>query len=306
MLDVLTIKSALKKDGNRVALYFFDAPDLLTLAMAANSMFNVHTFTDFAYTGNSITPAINVTYNNETLVEGEDYTLSGDTSATEIGNYTITLTGTETCRFTKTFKWHIVDGDHFSVTVIGGFVVDPQETYAKGEAARVKANEEQEGYGWYLNGQLVSIDTAYAFYILNNSSLEYKALTTADAEKIAAGKGIVASDISERLAISNEKQSVTVVSRWKNLPNGVTFIEAGTYRYLVTGDREVTKEEIIAGNNYKKSASESISGTVYYNITMSGFYLKQKLYVVSAVKYELNGEVKTIYSDIACSLPTIS
>jgi hypothetical protein len=51
---------------------------------------NMH---DLVYTGEEQIPLFDVTYHGSTLTEGVDYRVSGDISATDAGNYTITITG---------------------------------------------------------------------------------------------------------------------------------------------------------------------------------------------------------------------
>lgn len=74
----------------------------------ANAAFAVSlNITSFTYNGYVKTPVVTVTCNGRTLTEGTDYTLSGDLSATNAGDYLITATGMGNFKGTGTKAWKI-------------------------------------------------------------------------------------------------------------------------------------------------------------------------------------------------------
>lgn len=123
----------------------------------------------FVYTGAEITPMVTV----EGLTD-KDYTLSGDTSATAVGNYTITATGKGNYTGTASANWSITPA---SLTVSGNksmTIYNNGKTYAIGadvfSAAAVDGAQVETSY---------ALTSGEEFVTLDNGSLTAKAPGTA-------------------------------------------------------------------------------------------------------------------------------
>lgn len=72
---------------------------------------------EYAFTKGSITPAATVADSGKTLVKDTDYSLSGDTTQTAYGDYTITVEGRGNYTGTVEVKWNITDPNAPAATI---------------------------------------------------------------------------------------------------------------------------------------------------------------------------------------------
>lgn len=90
---------------------------------------NMVSISDETFTGNEFVPTISVKDGRKTLQEGEDYTISGDTSASVCGTYTVTIEGKGNYSGTITKEWKIIDANSpvGEITIAGKKWNDLQE-----------------------------------------------------------------------------------------------------------------------------------------------------------------------------------
>lgn len=72
---------------------------------------------EYAFTGGSITPAVAASDGGKTLVKDTDYILSGDTSKTAYGDYTLSVEGRGNYTGTVEVKWNITDPNAPAATI---------------------------------------------------------------------------------------------------------------------------------------------------------------------------------------------
>lgn len=121
----------------------------IDISLAAVSFERRH----IVYTGEEITPKFTVKFGDTVLTEGIDYTVSGETSAVDAGEHTITITGVGGYKNTVSAVWVIDDASTY---------VPPVITYVKGDGAvrldwTAVRGAESYAVMAYLNGEWTKI-----------------------------------------------------------------------------------------------------------------------------------------------------
>lgn len=110
-------KNYVIKEGSET-IRFTIAPKMITEEMVSLSggVLEDESY-KYAFTGGSVTPAVAVADSGKALVNETDYTLSGDTSETAYGDYTLTVEGCGNYTGTVEMKWNITDPNAPAATI---------------------------------------------------------------------------------------------------------------------------------------------------------------------------------------------
>lgn len=98
----------------------------------------------YQYIGSAITVTPTVTHNGEALTDGTDYTVStSPATVKELGDYTLTITGTGSCQGTKTIDFTVVD-----YLVKGKFTINNSGDMVKFVSGNLQATTTDLGKNW--------------------------------------------------------------------------------------------------------------------------------------------------------------
>ena len=125
---------------------------VFTIAQKPLSKAMIGDFPDQTYTGLSIQPTIAPMDGNKALTEGTDYTVSNATSATNVGSYTVHISGTGNYTGTVSKEWKITPA---VLTISGVTVLD--KTYNGSADATITA----VAFNGLKNGEELVIGTDY-------------------------------------------------------------------------------------------------------------------------------------------------
>jgi len=142
------------------------------------------------YTGSAVKPAVKVTYNSKTLVNGTDYTLSySDNDKVGTGKVTITgkgsYSGTRTVSFTisePTYSWKSVSGkwylyDNTGRMITGFMTLDGQTYYMDSNGVMLTEWQQINGIWYYFGASGVmrkgwqKISGSWYFFDLNSGNM---------------------------------------------------------------------------------------------------------------------------------------
>ena len=258
------------------------------------------------YTGNEISATFTVKDGEKTLVEGTDFTVSGDIRAIEVNNvegYTVTITGINDYTGELTDKWYIDPLNTFNISTVNGTVKTtmPVGGFKENQSVTVVGDGNITGYGWYEDNRLVSTKQTYQFYVSHDTNLIWKALEEADAEKAVLGTATI--NIGSQID-SDKKITLPILASWE-LPTDAKNVTATTYRYFTSGTEIVTAEYVIANGTPKILSVKKAKGAVTYNLNINktGSNYGKHLYIVTVVTYnDSNNEPKTVISGLVSYL----
>ncbi|MCR5541729.1 MAG: hypothetical protein K6F71_13055 [Ruminococcus sp.] len=258
------------------------------------------------YTGNEISATFTVKDGEKTLVEGTDFTVSGDIRATEVNNvegYTVTITGINDYTGELTDKWYIDPLNTFNVSTVNGTVKTtmPVGGFKENQSVTVVGDGNITGYGWYEDNWLVSTKQTYQFYVSHDTNLIWKTLEETDAEKAILGTASI--NIGSQID-SDKKITLPILASWE-LPTDAKNVTATTYRYFTSGTEIVTAEYVIANGTPKILSVKKAKGAVTYNLNINktGSNYGKHLYIVTVVTYnDSNNEPKTVISGLVSYL----
>lgn len=229
----------------------------------------------YEYTGRQITPTVVVKDGSKQLLSTSDYTVSGDMTCNEIGNYTVTITGQGNYTGTVTKTWKITnasikgitkqefsgfyDGDSHSASVSVTGPADASITYS-----------ETDGVGYSAEAPSfteVGVHTIYYKIEKTNYNTETGTLTVNILPKPVTASGItVTIDPSSYNYDGADKSPVITVK------DGDTLLNSGT-DYIVSG---ATTGSAIGDYAIAVEGQGNYTGTVQENWTiipadMAGF-----------------------------------
>lgn len=218
-------------------------------------------------------PNITVKSNNKNLVQGSDYTLSGDTSKVFAGNYTITVSGTGNYTGTVTKTWKIEKNPqtlaNMNPTISDANILATQVivdesvggagdvTYAISETNKAPAD------GWQSSNVFSGLKPETTYYVFvrcagneiydpatsNGTVFTTKAIANVDVEGIAEAEGIANPGITYDGAPVTVADIITGTPSVTEKPFDVTYTyidvdnnkelssapaNAGTYKLIVT------------------------------------------------------------------------
>lgn len=252
------------------------------------------------YTGNELSATFTVKDGEKTLVEGTDFTVSGDIRATEVNNvegYTVTITGINDYTGELTDKWYIDPLNTFNVSTVNGTVKTtmPVGGFKENQSVTVVGDGNITGYGWYEDNRLVSTKQTYQFYVSHDTNLIWKTLEETDAEKAILGTASI--NIGEARD-SGSRVSYAIQASW-DIPSNATNIIAKTYRYYTNDSVDATY--VIEHGIPKELSINKAKGAVTYNINVNktGNNANKGLYIITVVTYtDSNNNVKTVKSNL--------
>ena len=205
-------------------------------ALTASNTTVVLKYTSLPYTGKALTPAVTVTYNGTTLVNGTDYVVTYSNNK-EPGTATVTVTGQGSYRgsLSKTFQITALTASYVTTAKIN-YRTGPGTKYAsKGKVAKGKPVEVV--FGWYqtVSGQKwykVKIGGKYYYmlgkYLTQETRVKYtttaKVTYRSGAGTKYASKGTLA-----------KGSAVQIVKGWSKKANGYTWYklrQGNSYYYL--------------------------------------------------------------------------
>lgn len=213
----------------------------------------------YVYDENSKTPTITVKDGTKTLVKGTDYEITGNTSETNVGNYTITATGKENYTGSYQIKWNITKD-----TIKGVEVTDVDTTY-DGQNHQIEATiPENAKISYKTNTEDEYTSTNPLFKDAGNYTVYYKVeidnnyeVIEGNAKVIIAQKDIkVTADDKEKVYGENDPEltyKVTDLVAGDEL-EGITLAretgnDAGTYTITVSKDTNKDKNYNITLKN---------------------------------------------------------
>jgi hypothetical protein len=184
---------------------------------------------------------------------------------------------------------------------VNGTVLD--KTYSYGDTVTVTAEESQDNHyfsGWYSNEKLVSDSQTYTFCVTSDTVLT----AMYQGEEVLKQQPMANFSLTDRTTLDTGKQTLQMVLSW-SLPEGYTFVGAGTVRTLVDAQKGNLSLENVDGSSIKKTTTTltSSSGAYRCTVTLSTASVSKNLYAVGYLTYKEDdtGEVKTIYTDVATS-----
>lgn len=222
--------------------YYYILGSYLTKASSSKALTAANTtvvlkYTSLPYTGKALTPAVTVTYNGTTLVNGTDYVVTYSNNK-EPGTATVTVTGQGSYRgsLSKTFQITALTASYVTTAKIN-YRTGPGTKYAsKGKVAKGKPVEVV--FGWYqtVSGQKwykVKIGGKYYYmlgkYLTQETRVKYtttaKVTYRSGAGTKYASKGTLA-----------KSSAVQIVKGWSKKANGYTWYklrQGNSYYYVV-------------------------------------------------------------------------
>ena len=222
--------------------YYYILGSYLTKASSSKALTAANTtvvlkYTSLPYTGKALTPAVTVTYNGTTLVNGTDYVVTYSNNK-EPGTAAVTVTGQGSYRgsLSKTFQITALTASYVTTAKIN-YRTGPGTKYAsKGKVAKGKPVEVV--FGWYqtVSGQKwykVKIGGKYYYmmgkYLTQETRVKYtttaKVTYRSGAGTKYASKGTLA-----------KGSTVQIVKGWSKKANGYTWYklrQGNSYYYVV-------------------------------------------------------------------------
>ena len=222
----------------------------------------VYDGTQHSITLNTITIATSGVYDTQ-LRKNIDYTLSGNLTATNIGNYTVTITGTGNYTGTLTFNWEIGQAIQFSQATITW--TNSPLTY----------NHEQQTaeFRVEIDGDILTSGD----YTVTN----YQATDAGTYTATFTGQGMYSGTKTCTWSISQLTPEITindwncyVDDKWGTVTATNESLVSGTFKYFVTTDSSVdpsgsyshsTDDMSVGGNDSEELPDEGIhtEGTYY-------------------------------------------
>ena len=308
-----------------------DKTYVFTIAPKPLSKAMIGDFPDQTYTGLSIQPTITPVDGNKALTEGTDYTVSGTTSATNVGSYTVHISGTGNYTGTVSKEWKITPA---VLTISGVTVVD--KTYNGSADATVTA----VAFNGLKNGEELVIGTDYEVHgaafndenvdaankvtgtvaLKNTEKTKNYTLSSATFEQAAAiGRADYNGTASTTVNIVKGRSTaqtgtLTAADFFPEgqMPAGAAIVSvtpnSGTIIESIAVDGTNHKLDYVSKTNIAAAADESYTVTIattnYKDITATlTFHPTDKL-VQDGFKFE-NGSVTKTYGDEDFTLTTI-
>lgn len=177
--------------------------------------------------------------------------------------------------------------ERYTVTVING---TGSGTYNASHALTIRANAAPNGYnfaGWYENGELISSNVSYSFYVTANRTIEARySEQPVEAQAVARIETVSSDTVNKKLSF------VAMVS----VPESCTIMQAGV---IATSDAQVGESEDFSVSNAAYVRYGTTSKLNYkYTWTKSKVTDDQTWYVRAYVIFkDANGNSHTVYGD---------
>lgn len=212
--------------------------------------------TSFAYDGTEQKPTVTVKDGSTTLVENSGYTLIWPTASTEVGSYSVTITGTGnyTGSINKTYVINYgTSDDDFTVTITGDYIYNGSALTPSGAAVVVKKGESTTltagtdyslSYRDNINAGTATVTATgtgnYQFVQTGTFTIQPK--TIMDDMATLSGTDFVSSNQSFVYNAALQKPTVTIMDGTKKLVEGTDYTlvnDGGTnvasYNATITG-----------------------------------------------------------------------
>ncbi|MBR0302542.1 MAG: hypothetical protein IJQ80_01695, partial [Clostridia bacterium] len=159
--------------------------------------------------------------------------------------------------------------------------------YKWGEICTLKADGTSR---WYINGKPVADGTAtYMFAVTENS------VVTTEASEEVEQQAVVSATLTTPVS-----GKATFNAKW-SLPAGSEVNSVKIYRGTTKADKTISAETLISAGAATKVNLYARNGD--YTLNISGLTATKYQHVVIAIDYTLNGERKTLTSDVQKVLP---
>lgn len=281
------------------------------------------TSNSYTYDGNPKTQTVTVKFKGQTLTEGTDYTVTGN-SGTNVDKYTITVTGKGNYTDTVSMNWEIVD-TKYTVAVKGGTFADgttaDKQVNVKTSITVIASSAEsgKKFSHWEIDNQKVSTSERYSFIVLKDTTV-----TAVYVQNAAEVKQEPILNLSVNQTTYNNKKALGFVFN-RSVPSGYTVKSTGliygTNKLLgYTSDNTVDLTnlsnfgvaDILKTNKTNKvktyeASSKANNGTVTFNYAV-GANVDAYVYAMAYVTVnDESGKETTYYSDVlAITYNTIS
>lgn len=272
--DVICVVAGKKSDGAycwQTALTGYT----LTVGKAGIADADVQV-TNKTYNGNPQSPDVTVTLGGKTLVEGTDYTISGN-SQTDAGNYTLKITGTGNYTGEKTANWSIAPKEVANAAVnvtngpftYNGTTIEPEVVVMDGTTV-IPANEYTVSYDENINAGTATVtvtDKNGGNYTVNDSTTF--AIGKAAAPTVQPGSMTVVNNLAKTYTVD---LAALLPKLGENCAYGMVTYTLGHVdmsSYYTSGTAKIEEGKLIlpinAVNSNKENKIDTV--TVFVNST---------------------------------------
>ena len=211
----------------------------------------------YVYDKNSKTPTITVKDGTKTLVKDTDYEITGDTSKTNVGNYTITVTGKGNYKESYPINWNITKG-----TIVGVTITDIDTTYDGQNHQIGVAIPENAKISYKTNTEDEYTNTNPSFKNAGNYTVYYKVEIDNNYEVIEGNAKVIIA-----------QKDVTVTADDKSKVYGEDEPELSYTNTELVGEEKLegitlTRETGNDAGTYTITVSKDTSKDLNYNITL--------------------------------------
>lgn len=211
----------------------------------------------YVYDTKAKTPTITVKDGTKTLVKDTDYEITGDTSKTNVGNYTITVTGKGNYKESYPINWNITKG-----TIVGVTITDIDTTYDGQNHQIGVAIPENAKISYKTNTEDEYTNTNPSFKNAGNYTVYYKVEIDNNYEVIEGNAKVIIA-----------QKDVTVTADDKSKVYGEDEPELSYTNTELVGEEKLegitlTRETGNDAGTYTITVSKDTSKDLNYNITL--------------------------------------